>query len=230
MAAARIIYMAMEFVGNIILSLENCLDINTMLPNILSSFPEFVAFTLGIALYGIIIYNFYRFTAKRDIFHLGFIERHKKKNTEEKHHIVINFFLNILKYGFAFPVIVFFWFAGFSVLLFFLAKSVSIELILLISITVVSAVRITSYYREDLSRDLAKTLPLTLLAIALMDPNFFSFSMVWDRVAAIDLFVPKMITYVIFTILMEWLLRVLLFLKRKTFGKKQMYIEQSQEK
>jgi hypothetical protein len=208
--------MVLEIVGNFFLSVEN--GVGIVLPHIFESFPEFIIFTLGIAIYGIIIYNFYRFASKRDIFHLKFIEKHRIKKTGKTHSRVFNFLLSMLKYGLIFPVIVFFWFAGFSLLLFFLSKSISIEMILLISITIVSAIRITSYYKEDLSRDLAKTLPLALLAIALTDPNFFSFDLVWGRVETVSIFIPKMIAYVLFTISIEWILRVMLFVKRKIFG------------
>jgi hypothetical protein len=215
--------------------LKNLLDsfnsyIAKITPHISSSFPELIIFTLGIALYGIIIYNFYRFVAKRDIFHLGFIEKHRIKKAEQTHSRVLNFILSLIKYGFIFPVIVFFWFVGFSLLLFILAKGVSIELILLISITIVSAIRVTSYYTEDLSRELAKTLPLTLLAIALTDPNFFSFSMIWERIATIDIFIPKMVAYIIFTILIEWILRIVLFIKKKVLGQRQISLDVYVEK
>jgi hypothetical protein len=208
--------MVLEIIGNFILTIEN--GVNVVLPHVFTSFPEFIIFTLGIALYGIIIYNFYRLASKRDIFHLGFIEKHRKKKASRAHSKIFNFSLSMLKYGMIFPLVVFFWFAGFSVMLFFLAKSISIEMILLISMVIVSAIRITSYYSEDLSRDLAKTLPFTILAIAVMDPNFFSFSMVFSRIETVGVFVPKMIAYVLFTVSIEWLLRTALFVKGKAFG------------
>ena len=208
--------MVLEIAGNFLVSLGN--GWNIMLPQIFESFPQFILFTLGIAVYGIIIYNFYRFAAKRDIFHLEIIEQHRIKKAGKVRSRIVNFFLNLLKYGLIFPVIVFFWFAGFSLLLFFLSKSLDIGTILLISITVVSAIRITSYYNEDLSRDLAKTLPFAMLAIALIDPNFFSLNMVQGRIATVGTFIPKMIAYVLFTMSIEWILRAALFVKGKVFG------------
>jgi len=50
-----------------------------------------------------------------------------------------------------------------------LNKGLEPSLILLVSAAIIGAVRISSYYNEDLSRELAKFLPLTLLAA-----NFFS--------------------------------------------------------
>jgi hypothetical protein len=208
--------MGPEIVGNFIASVGNGLSAVQL--NMLSSLPQFLAFTIGIALYGIVIYNFYRLASKRDIFHLEFIERHRTKKAARVHSKAFNFSLSMLKYGIIFPLVAFLWFAGFSVMLFFLAKSISIEMILLVSMVIVSAIRITSYYSEDLSRDLAKTLPFTILAIAVMDPNFFSMNLVSARIATVGVFVPKMIAYVLFTVSIEWLLRSAIYMKAKTFG------------
>ena len=54
-------------------------------------------------------------------------------------------------------------------------RNQEIQNILLVSIAVVSAVRITSYYSEELSRDLAKMLPFAMLGIFLIDLSYFSY-------------------------------------------------------
>jgi hypothetical protein len=70
--------------------------------------------------------------------------------------------------------VAFAWFVILTVLLVFLAKDQPIDRILLVSIAVLSAIRITSYYNEDLSRDLAKMLLFALLGVFVIDLSYFS--------------------------------------------------------
>jgi len=58
---------------------------------------------------------------------------------------------------------VFFWFMVLSLLMIMISKVPDLGQIFQISIALVSVIRITAYYNEDLSRDLAKMLPFALL-------------------------------------------------------------------
>ena len=63
----------------------------------------------------------------------------------------------------------------FSFMLIFLTKSYTVLNILYISFVIIVAIRITAYYTEELSRDVAKMLPFAILAIFLVDSSYFSF-------------------------------------------------------
>jgi FtsH-binding integral membrane protein len=114
----------------------------------------------------------------------------------------------IFKYLVVFPFVAFAWFVILTALLAFLAKDKPIGSILLVSMAVLSAIRITSYYNEDLSRDLAKMLPFALLGIFIVDVTYFSpFESVealqeattqWENIAY----------YLIFVIGLEFVLRI----------------------
>ncbi len=194
---------------------QNYLDV--VIPSFIENLPTLLLFTAAIFFYGFIIYKFYRFVAARDIF--GFNLRPFRKDARRG--IIaglFNFILSFIEYGFILPIIAFIWFAGFAILLFVLAKGLPVEQILFIAISIVSATRVASYYNEDLSRDLAKLLPFALLGIAIVDPSFFSIPLIEARIAAIAIFVEKIFVFVLFAILLEWILRVLLSLKRAIFG------------
>jgi hypothetical protein len=45
--------------------------------------------------------------------------------------------------------------------------------LLVISAVIVGAIRMTSYYREDISKEISKFFPLALLGIAMTKPGFF---------------------------------------------------------
>ena len=80
--------------------------------------------------------------------------------------------------------------------------------ILLVSIALVSTVRIAAYYNEDLSKDLAKMQPFALLGIFLIDISYFSFSASLEVIKQIPSFWKIMIYYLIFAIVLEFILRI----------------------
>ena len=65
----------------------------------------------------------------------------------------------------------------------------------------------TSYYSYDLSKDLAKLLPFTLLAISMINPNFFDTQRIFTQLNEIPLFLDNLLFYLIFIIGLEILLR-----------------------
>lgn len=78
-------------------------------------------------------------------------------------------------YGIAFPSLAYVWFAVLTVILAFLYSDRRADELMLISMAVVTAVRVTAYYNNDLSRDIAKILPYGLLGIFLVNLGGFDY-------------------------------------------------------
>ncbi|MCK5177030.1 MAG: hypothetical protein KAQ92_04855, partial [Candidatus Aenigmarchaeota archaeon] len=112
------------------------------------------------------------------------------------------------EYIILFPIFTFFWFAVFVVLLSFMAKGQPLESILLVSIAVVGVIRVTAYYNEDLSKDLAKMLPFALLGIFLVDISYFLFGESFDTIKQIPEMQGILIYYLVFVVALEFVLRV----------------------
>ncbi|HUS49747.1 MAG TPA: hypothetical protein VMZ91_06255 [Candidatus Paceibacterota bacterium] len=159
-----------------------------------------------IALYAIFVFEFYRFLAKKNILRLNLSQYNTSNHPFFKKFFRTIFFL--LEYIIILPVLVFFWFAVLSFILLILSKEQSVEQILLISAAVVGAIRITSYFNEDLSRDLAKMFPFTILAIFLLSPRFFEFILVIEKLTQIPIFFSHILWYLVFIIGFEILIRV----------------------
>jgi hypothetical protein len=174
-----------------------------------SEMVSLALYTVGMALYGILIWNYYRHLAKRDIFTVDFTkyqEKHGKLLFMKK---IISVFFYIVKYLVIFPLYTFLWFGMISGFLFLLAKTQTVEGVLLIAITIVSAVRLSSYYSEDLSKDLAKMIPFALLGVFVVDPSFFSINLVYDRFAQIPGLMDVIWRYLLFVVLMEFGLKTM---------------------
>jgi len=205
--------------------------IEILLPNLSAKAPELLTFTLSIVIYGVLIFHFYRFVAKRDVF--GFDIDKFKRGTESFGSKVFNKFLSLLKYGIVFPFFVFIWFAGFSVLLFFMAaEGMDVTNILSISVAFVAAIRVASYYNGDLSKDLAKLIPFAFLGIALVDLSFFKWGRIQERIDLIPSLITEIATFFVFIVLLEWTLRILLSVKFLFLGvnKKEIVKEELKEK
>ncbi|MFH1224966.1 MAG: hypothetical protein V1676_04145 [Candidatus Diapherotrites archaeon] len=206
--------MVLEILSPLVEALNPYLDI--IYPNFMSALPALALIMLSIAAYATLIYIFYRLVAKRDIFEWN-VEKYRIKKGG-MFAAIVDLVLGIIKYGIFFPFVVFLWFGGFSVLLSLLAKNINMTHLLLISATLVAAIRLTSYYTEDLSKDLAKLVPFALLGIALAEPTFFSLELFAQRLADMPQFLPQIAAYLTFIILLEWVLRVVLAFKHLVFG------------
>jgi hypothetical protein len=163
-----------------------------------------IVYLIGMAIYAIFIFKFYRFVAKRDIFTFK-NKKQEKHKTFEKTTGVLSY---LIKHIIIFPVLIFFWFAVFAALLAFLSKSQSIESILLISFVVVSTIRVTAYYHEDLSRDLAKMLPFALLAVFIVDITYFTIDHSIEVITSMPSYWKTLVYYMGFAIVLETVLKV----------------------
>ncbi|NQV09061.1 hypothetical protein HQ529_04375 [Candidatus Woesearchaeota archaeon] len=160
-------------------------------------------FVVGMAIYGIFIFKFYRFLAQREIFKLDLDKYNKAKHPVLKKGVEI--FLYVVKNLVVFPVIAFFWFGILATLMAFLARDADVETILLISIAVVGATRICAYYNEELSKDMAKILPFALLGIFLIDIYYFSFENSIDVLKEFPQHVYTFLYYLMFIVFLEFI-------------------------
>ena len=165
-----------------------------------------IIFTVGVAVYAILIFNLYRFMSRKDIFNLDF------SRFEERSHPVFRKTLHLIfyiaKYLLIFPLFAFFWFGVLVVMVAFLSKTREVEDLLLIAMAVLTSVRVTSYYTEDLSRDIAKMLPFALLGIFLIDLRYFDLTASTELLNRVASEWTSIFYYWVFVVLLELVLRV----------------------
>lgn len=159
-----------------------------------------VLFVAGTVIYAVFIFTFYRFIAKRDIIKLDISGSSFGK--------FIKRVFYLFEYVLLFPLISFASFMVLSVLLAFLAKGQTVDSIILASVALVSAVRVTAYYSEDLSKDLAKMLPFALLGIFLVDVSYFSLDTSISLLTKIPAAWHTLVYYLGFAIVLEFVLRI----------------------
>lgn len=183
------------------------LSLDKLLSGNLEAFVPILYLIISIAIYSIIIFHFYRFIARRDCF----------KPSKRKHTKTVGF----LRYAFLFPFVAVLFFMGFSLMMMFLTRTYSVKQILSTAFAVVVAIRITAYYHEDLSRDVAKMLPFVILGIFLIDPSYFTPGEVMNRINSLPTFINTIVQYIFFMIIVEWILRAALTARYAIFPKKE---------
>lgn len=149
-------------------------------------------------------YIYYKQLARRDLFEIP----NFNINIKSKFAKVLDGFTYFLKYLLIFPLYSFIWFLVFSFLLFALSKSRPIEDILFLGIIVVAATRIGAYVSEKLAEDMAKLLPLTLIAIFLIDPKAITIETIKSSLPIFFQQIPRATKYLLFIVVVEWVLRI----------------------
>ena len=69
----------------------------------------------------------------------------------------------------------------------------------------------TAYYNEDLSKDLAKLVPFTLLGVSIINPHFFDVGRIISQVSEIPQFATQIVSYLLFIVALEIVLRIFEF-------------------
>ena len=190
-------------------------SISVFFEKLVSSVPEqyrilfsLLLYTVFIVIYAVFIWKFYRFLAEREIIKLNLSQYNYSANPGlEKFFDVL---LSTIEYVIILPFLVFFWFSVFSIFLLLLSNSQSTQQILLISAAIIASTRITSYISQNLSRDLAKIFPFTVLALFLLNPTeFLNINIVFEKIIQIPALFSNILMFVVFIFGIELLLRLI---------------------
>ena len=168
-------------------------------------FKPLLIYVVGMVIYSVFIFKFYRFVARRDVFKLDL-----KQYNKAQHPALVKTLggiLYFLEYILLFPLITFFSFAVFALLIAIMSDQ-QLSTVLVLSMAIIAAVRTTAYYNEDLSKDLAKMLPFALLGIFLLDTSFIQMSDVMDSVRQFPSLFGTMAYYFVFVVALEFVLRI----------------------
>ncbi len=135
----------------------------------------FLLFVIGIAIYALFVWYFYRYISKRDIFPKFFYILEKEEKPSKAKTAIF-----AVIYIFSFPAIIFLWFTVLAFFVYLIGEEMPMHLAVFVSMAIIAVVRILAYYREDASKEIAKMIPYAILAFFLtsaavyQDPHFFT--------------------------------------------------------
>lgn len=165
-------------------------------------------YIIAIGVYAIFIFHFYRFISSRDMFTFD-LSRYEESSHKALRGF-LHFIMYVAKYIIVFPFFAFFWLAVLTILLAFLSRDRTLADVLVISLATVSAIRVTAYYHEDLSRDLAKILPFAVLGIFIIDASFFTVQDSLTVIREANNHRETIFYYFVFLVALEFVLRILM--------------------
>ena len=169
-------------------------------------------FILLIVTYSVFVWKVYRAVARKDVLSLNLQQYNSFEHpTIEKMWAA---FLYFIEYLLIFPFLIFFWFAVFAFVLLVFSNDLNVHQVLLLSAAVVGAIRVCAYYKEDLSREIAKLLPFTILGIMILTPGFLSIERAINTLAQAPDFIVSVGYYLAVIIGLEIVLRFLDLFKR----------------
>lgn len=180
-----------------------------ILPLWARDFISFFLLVLLVVIYSVMVWRFYQFVAKKNPLGLNLNEKYKPNEHSFGTRLVVSG-LYFLEYVLILPLLIFVIFGVFTLFLIILSSSQEVSQILIISATVIASIRITAYYREGLSQEIAKILPFMLLAVAVLNPATFAQIEYVEKIISqlIDIpnFLSQIWNYLLFIILIEILL------------------------
>jgi len=166
-----------------------------------------------VVVYSVIFWKFHRFIAHKNIFELNLNQYNTSYHPALSKFIAVFFY--ILEYLIIMPIIILIWFGLFTIFLILLTEGTEVQHIIIASAIIVGAIRMIAYlpkYGETLAKDIAKLLPLTLLAIAVVKAGFFDLQRVINHISQIPTSLNQIGLYLLFILFLEILMRAFNFI------------------
>jgi len=172
---------------------------------------ELLFFVVIMLVYSILIFKFYKSFSKRDIFKLKVKEGSIWSSASGR---ILYALENIL----ISPLLILFGLGVISLLLFMLSHNYELSTVILISAAVVELIRLTAFYDEALSVDLAKLIPLTILSVFITNIGYFKIEDIFTRFSdfAVN---PELIKFLIYAFILIWLTETVLTFLYAMLGK-----------
>jgi hypothetical protein len=147
----------------------------------------------GIAVYTALVFAFYQTVSRRKPVSFRASER---KDWSGR-------WTRTVERAIVFPITGFLYFAVIALALFVMTKNQTVHGILLLAMAAIVAVRVTVYMSEAMSNDLAKLIPLSLIAVVLVEPGYLTFSVAWARIVEATTLWPLLARYFLLFIALE---------------------------
>lgn len=186
------------------------MDLPVWLQQVVVFFSDGQFLRLGVAtmvLFGIVFVTWwvYRSLSDRNLF--NFLQKHG----ELPNPTTIDRLLYGLRYAVLFPLYSFLGFLIIACSLFIVTHpdtAAAQEQLLFIAVALVSTVRIASYVSERLAEDTAKLVPLSMVAVVILNPTLEFLTVILPGVRNFVLLIPSFLKYLVFIVLLEVALRL----------------------
>jgi hypothetical protein len=158
-----------------------------------------------IILISFVIWLFSESVSKKDLIKLNL----SQYNTYE-HPTISKFFgflFYFIEYMVIIPVFLILWYFALALSIFFSIQSISFNYVILVTASLIIAVRVLAYFRGDFAKDLSKVFPFITLSLFLLNPTDFTKIVLIDRVNEFIQLLPTFFLYFSMVFFIEVLFR-----------------------
>ena len=178
-----------------------------------------LAVVVGMTVYAVFVFHFYRFVAARDMFRLNLSGRGEAGGSLPGDLFRLVWW--VVRFVFLYPAFAFFWLAVLTLVLAFLSEGRTLDSVLLIAMATVCAIRVAAYYNEDLSRDLSKMLPFAVLSFFIVTADSLDAIGSLAALGEVSEHGDTIFYYLLFLVALELVLRFLFVIFKFLFPGKQ---------
>jgi hypothetical protein len=188
-------------------------DFLSILPLWLQSSVNLLLLIMTVFCYSLFVWKGYKYIARKNLIELNLNQYNTSEHPFLSKALAGIFYL--IEYLIISPIVIFISFTLFAAFLILLNESTTIDYLILVSATIIAVIRMTSYLPkkgEELAKDLAKLFPFMLLAVAMLNPDFFDFERILSNFQQIPALLDQILIYLLFIIVLEMIMRMFDFL------------------
>ncbi len=181
-------------------------SLSSSIPPILFLAIKLFFISLFIALSIYVIWLLYKALSKRNFISLNLSKYNLSDHeTKRKFYAVVFYFIEYLLFM---PALILMWFTAFSLILLFIASNRSINEILMLSGSLVMAIRILAYYKEEIAEEPAKLFPFIALSVFLLTPGIFEINSIIEKIKEVPQLLESIVLYLAFIFIFEIIFRI----------------------
>lgn len=165
-----------------------------------------------IFIYAIFIWKVYKLISKKDVISLN-LRQYNSVDHSSLNKLLAGI-LYFIEYLIILPFLVLFWYILFALVLVLFSDIASLEQVLLLSAAVVGSIRLLAYYNSEISAEVAKLLPFTILAITLLSHKLIDFTRLNEFTGNVQESIIFVGYVLLFIVSLEVILRFLDLFKR----------------
>ena len=181
-------------------------DLTSSFPYNFSSLFNIFIFAILIVIYSVVTWKFYKHLSKKDLINLNLNQYNRTTHPFLNKLVAILFYL--IEYIIILPFLIFFWFAVFGLFILLLSEELVVAQIVVISASMIAAIRMVCYYEASLALEMAKVFPFAILTIFITSPSFFQLDRVLTKIDEIPNFLGSIILFLLLIAGIELILRV----------------------
>lgn len=181
-------------------------DLSNTLPTSVFLGIQLFFYAVFIAILAFATWKFYQTLSKED-----FIVLDLRRYNFYKHPVAKKFFavlLYFIEYILIMPILVLLWFLALSIVLVLMSPDRGVSQILILSASMIIAIRALAYFNEEISKELAKLFPFIALSFFLLSPGAFEITSILNRIKELPVLLDSILLFLFVIVILEVVLRV----------------------